>query len=150
MRRRTLRLLAALFITTGSFHAAAADSNVGAATCPGKTTIEINECLEQQAQRAQARLDKYVKAASERYAEDQPAVRLGIDASEQAFEAYREIECATVYENWKDGTIRVAAQLGCMTEMADQRTYTVWRNWLQFEDSTPPILPEPTPTKSAR
>jgi uncharacterized protein YecT (DUF1311 family) len=117
------------------------------AQCPGETTLEINDCLARQQQRAQARLDKYIVAATERYAADQPAVRLGIEASEKAFEAYREIECSTVYEDWKDGTLRAAMELGCKTELTDARTRTVWNNWLRYMDSTPPILPEPKPTK---
>jgi uncharacterized protein YecT (DUF1311 family) len=125
---------------------ATAADEPSAVRCPGETTLEMNECLGQRLEAAQARLDKYLHAATERYTEEQPAVRLGIEASENAFEAYRAIECATVYEDWKDGTLRGVMDLGCRIGLTDERTHVVWANWLQFVDSTPPILPEPKPT----
>jgi uncharacterized protein YecT (DUF1311 family) len=98
--------------------------------------------------RSKARLAKYLQAALTRYADDnEAAVRLGIQASQDAFEAYRSIECATVYEDWKDGTIRGAMSLSCETALTDERTHDIWADWLQYMDSTPPILPEPEPTK---
>jgi len=146
MRRAVLKGFAASLIAGCAGSAAAADKVTPAAECRGKTTPEINDCLMQQQERAQANLDKYVGAAIQRYANDQPAVRSGIRASEKAFEAYRDGECLTMYEAWKDGTIRVAMQVGCLIELTDQRTHTVWTNWLRYADSTPPILPEPEPT----
>ncbi len=137
--------LAALLFAAFCSPAMASDEPL-AVRCPGETTIEIDDCLGQQLRGAQARLDKYLRAAIERYAEENPAVRLGIEASEKAFEAYREIECSTVYEDWKDGTIRGAMNLGCRIRLTDERTRTVWANWLQYMDSTPPILPEPKAT----
>ncbi|TMJ11299.1 MAG: DUF1311 domain-containing protein [Alphaproteobacteria bacterium] len=116
--------------------------------CKGSSTPEINACISGSLARAQARLDKYVDAAKERCgSEDEAAVRLGIEASQKAFDAYREIECAAVYEDWKDGTIRGAMHLSCEVRLTDERTHTVWQNWLQYMDSTPPILPEPKPTE---
>ena len=115
--------------------------------CDGATTPEVNACIAGRLEKAKARLDRYLKAALHRYAaEDQAAVRLGIEASQNAFEAYRAIECATVYESWKQGTIRTAMDLSCEIALTDQRTHAVWRNWLRYMDSTPPVLPEPTPT----
>ena len=79
--------------------------------------------------------------------DNEAAIRLGIQASQDAFEAYRSIECATIYENWKDGTIRGAMSLTCETGLTDQRTHAIWQHWLQYMDSTPPILPEPKPNE---
>lgn len=112
-----------------------------------ETTLEINDCLGAQVERSQARLERYLQAAEDRYADGQPAVRLGIESSQKAFEAYRAIECSTVYEDWKEGTIRNAMALGCTLRLNDARTRTVWENWLRYMDSTPPILPEPRPTE---
>jgi len=115
--------------------------------CKGASTPDVNACGEQKLKRSNARLDKYLQAALGRYGEESDAaVRLGIQASETAFEAYRSTECMTVYENWKDGTIRGAMELGCEIELTDRRTRDIWRHWLQYMDSTPPILPEPKPT----
>jgi len=116
--------------------------------CKGSTTPEVNACLAGSLDRSKARLEKYLQAALHRYGEDtESAVRLGIQASQNAFEAYRSIECATVSENWKTGTIRGAMNISCETALTDERTHDIWANWLQYMDRTPPILPEPRPTK---
>lgn len=107
----------------------------------------MNDCLAAQVERSQARMAHYLEVAKDRYADEQPAVRLGIEASQRAFEAYRGIECDTVYEDWKDGTIRGVMSLGCLLGLNDERTHTIWRNWLQYMDSTPPMLPEPESTE---
>ena len=113
-------------------------------SCNGSTTTEMNQCSAAKVEKANKRLSEYIVAAKTRYA-DQPAVVLGIDASQTAFEAYRDIECAAVLENWKDGTIRVVMTLGCELTLTNERTATVWANWLQYMDDTPPVLPEPKP-----
>jgi uncharacterized protein YecT (DUF1311 family) len=116
--------------------------------CNGSSTPEVNACISSQLDRSNARLDKYIRAALNRYAgDDEAAVRLGIQSSQAAFEAYRSIECDTVYEDWKDGTIRRAMSLACRTSLTDQRTHDVWQHWLRYMDSTPPILAEPKPTE---
>ena len=116
--------------------------------CKGSTTLDVNACLAGELKSSNARLDKYLQVALDRYGEDnEAAVRLGMHASQQAFEAYRSIECQTVYEDWKDGTIRGAMSLSCEIGLTDQRTHDIWQHWLHYMDSTPPILPEPKPTK---
>jgi uncharacterized protein YecT (DUF1311 family) len=116
--------------------------------CKGSTTPEVNACLAAELDQSRARLNRYVEAALDRYGEDKDAaVRLGIQASQHAFEAYRSIECQTVYEDWKDGTIRGAMSLSCEIRLTDERTHDVWQHWLHYMDSTPPILPEPKATK---
>ncbi|MFL6764396.1 MAG: lysozyme inhibitor LprI family protein [Sphingomicrobium sp.] len=116
--------------------------------CKGSTTPEVNACLGSSLDRSKARLKKYLQTAFSRYGDDNnAAVRLGIQASQDAFETYRSIECATVSENWKGGTIGGAMNLACETALTDERTHDIWAHWLQYMDSTPPILPEPKPTK---
>ncbi|MCG4259878.1 DUF1311 domain-containing protein [Acetobacter senegalensis] len=63
--------------------------------------------------------------------------------SETAWKAYRDAECRAVFTNWQQGTLRIMMQLGCERRLTRQRTYTVWQNWLTFQDSTPPVLPRP-------
>jgi len=118
-----------------------------APVCPDAgTTLEMNACLADRAERAEARMQRYLALALERHA-DEPAVAGGLEASQASFAAYREAECSSVYEKWKDGTIRVAMELGCTTSLTDERTLAIWRNWISNMDSTPPVLPEPGPTE---
>jgi uncharacterized protein YecT (DUF1311 family) len=116
--------------------------------CNGSSTPEVNVCESKSLDRSKTRLAKYLEAALKRHGDDnEAAVRIGIQAAQNAFEAYRSIECATVYEDWKDGTIRGAMILSCETALTDERTHDIWQHWLQYMDSTPPILPEPKPTE---
>ena len=113
----------------------------------GGNTLEMNACFANKLTASEQRLAKYKAAALARFSDDgESAVRLGIEASSSAFESYRKIECDTVLENWKDGTIRGLMTLSCQITLTDERTHTIWANWLQYMDSTPPILPDPKPT----
>jgi uncharacterized protein YecT (DUF1311 family) len=145
MRVSVVFLLSVL--AAGSAAGARAQDTAATGCATAETTIDVNNCLGAQVERSQVRLERYLQAAEDRYADGQPAVRFGIEASQRAFEAYRAIECSAVYEDWKDGTIRNAMALGCTLRLNDERTNTVWANWLQYMDSTPPILPEPGPTE---
>jgi uncharacterized protein YecT (DUF1311 family) len=128
----------------GLLFIAAAAAVPSSGPCKGSSTYEMNQCSASKVERADKRLNQYIAAAKTRYA-DEPAVVLGIDASEAAFEAYRDIECSTVLESWKEGTIRGVMTLSCKLALTNDRTETVWANWLQYMDDTPPVLPEPKP-----
>ena len=115
----------------------------------GGSTLEVNACVADKLDRANKALEKYVQAATDRHTDENgksDSVALGIQASQSAFEAYRDIECDAVFEDWIGGTIRTVMSLECRLRLTDERTHTVWENWLRYMDSTPPILPEPKPT----
>lgn len=146
--RRVASLLVILSVAApvvSSPAAVAGESAVGD-PCEGSTTLETNECFGKKLEAADALMGRYLQAATDRYRESgQDAVVLGIGNSQRAFEAYRDIECGAVYERWKEGTIRNVMALGCRLRLTGERTHTIWENWLQYADSTPPILPEPAP-----
>ena len=116
--------------------------------CNGNT-LEVNVCLVEKRDASEKRLQKYLNAALGRQFNDPDggAVQLGIRASQQIFEAYRDVECATVAEHWKGGTVRVAMSLRCQAQLTDERTHMIWSHWLRYADRTPSILPEPKPTQ---
>ncbi len=109
--------------------------------CDGSTP-EMNECMAGILERAIARKDRYLAAALERH-RDKPELVAMILQSDKASDAYREAECEAMYEDWKEGTIRTIMGLSCSIALADERTRTIWQNWLTYMDSTPPDLPEP-------
>jgi uncharacterized protein YecT (DUF1311 family) len=112
--------------------------------CGGSTTPEVERCLAADLARADAELNRYYTTAMARLAKDrQTATVSQLRASERAWVAYRDAECDAVYEQWKDGTIRGAMALGCRLRVTKARTNTIWRNWLTYADSTPPLLPRP-------
>jgi len=113
--------------------------------CDG-TTIAINTCLANLHFDSLEREAKYLQAALESIGDNQ-ALRDKIVQSSADSLVYRANECDAVHENWKDGTIRTAMELRCSIRLTDQRTHTIWRNWLTYQDSTVPILPEPMPMR---
>lgn len=113
--------------------------------CDG-STIEMNECMGKILGRATERKDQYLATALARH-DDNPDLLKMIQQSDKAFDAYRKEECDAVYEDSKEGTIRSSLWLGCSIALVDARTRTIWQHWLTYADSTPPILPEPAPTR---
>ena len=112
--------------------------------CPGPTTLEINNCMARELDRAQAELHRYVMAAGKRLRQEDQAVAVGgFDKAETSWTAYRDTECDAVYAYWSEGTIRNAMELGCKIKLTREHTHAIWRLWLTYPDSTPAILPEP-------
>lgn len=116
--------------------------------CSGSTTAEIDNCLVRLATQSDANLQRYLDAARRRVSnQTHGTLPLRIENSEKSFEAYREAECSAVFSFWKSGTIRTSKELECRIRLTDARTHSLWKNWLTYPDSTPPILPEPAPTR---
>ena len=146
--RLVVSLLVAVFAAALLLVPSAAAAKEPGDPCEGSTTLAINECYDGKLQTAQAEMNRYLQAAIDRYLEsEEDAVVLGLRNSQAAFEAYRAIECETVYEHWKGGTIRTLNSLVCSIALTDQRTHAIWASWLTYPDSTPPTLPEPTTTE---
>ena len=140
MRFLLLPILAALLLPAARASARALED--GPACASEGTTLAINRCMGGLLDGAEARQATYLQAAMERHA-DRPELARIIAESDARFAAYRETECGAVWEDWKDGTIRTAMALACAITLTERRTHDIWRNWLTYMDSTPPMLPEP-------
>jgi uncharacterized protein YecT (DUF1311 family) len=133
--------------------AAALASSAPEPPCPGETTQDINQCYAGRAAKADADLARYVAAARDRLKQeaatadrgDTSAVRAlqGLEAAEGDWVRYRDAECGAVYDYWSAGTIRDVENLDCRIGVTRLHTHTIWRLWLTYMDSTPPLLPEP-------
>jgi uncharacterized protein YecT (DUF1311 family) len=131
-----------LLLATVAMHANAHLPNVPGCE-NGKTTIEIAECRGKQFDAANSKLTAYLTAArnqAKKFDLDPSA----IDAEQVAWEAYRTKHCGNVYELWRQGTIRYEMSAICMLEVTKTRTADVWRAYLTYADSTPPVLPDPS------
>lgn len=116
------------------------------ARCPdARTTLDLDECTAAILETTRARRAQYLAAAVQRHAET-PELGVMIAASDVVFDAYARSECDAVYVAFIDGSIRNIMTLTCQIALNDQRTHTIWRNWLTYMDSTKPDLPEPLPT----
>ncbi len=127
------------------------------ALCKGAmATPEMNACQAEYSRRADRELARYVAAARKRLVEEargefvDPSAKTTLaefDAAQAAWEAYRKAECSAVYTWYSGGTIRGVRYEACWQSVTLSRTATIWSSWLQFEDSTPPLMPEPKPVR---
>ena len=121
-----------------------ASSSPSSAPCPGTNTIEVNACLAARFGEADADLNRYYGMAVRRVRKEGGAfVAKGLIQAERSWLSYRNSECGAVFEKYRDGTIRTSMEIGCRTRLTRLRTYVIWRNWLTYPDSTPPLLPRP-------
>ena len=104
----------------------------------------MSACAAEYSDRADRELARYVAATRKRLANDSALAEF--DASQVAWEAYREAECNAVRTWWISGTIRGAKYQACRLSVTKARTAAIWSTWLHYVDNTPPIMPEPSQT----
>ena len=115
-----------------------------ASSCPGTTTLAINACLKARFEKSDATLNRYYRAALARLGgEGESKASDELVQAERSWIAYRDSECGAVFEHWSGGTIRVSMDFDCRIRITRLRTYTIWRDWLTYPDSTPPLLSRP-------
>lgn len=107
------------------------------------TSLEVNACVARDLQNETRRMETYLQAAYARMRMDTPKQDGWLRASQPAWEAYKDIACGAVHEWWREGTVRTAESLHCRIDLTRERTHFVWRSFLTYADTTPPILPEP-------
>lgn len=108
-----------------------------------KTTVAMDICLDKVSAAADAEMARYLAAARKRAAADNPGLAGAIDLAQAQWLDFRKAECAAVYAYWQGGTIRGAMFHNCRIDLTRARTHWLWKTWLTYPDSTPPILPEP-------
>lgn len=117
------------------------------------STVDINACGAEYSRRADRELDRYLAAARKNLTEElsgefaDPEAKSAMaefDAAQKTWESFRKAECSATYSRYMGGTIRGSMYEGCWQEVTKARTHQVWLNWLQFMDTTPPLMPEPS------
>jgi uncharacterized protein YecT (DUF1311 family) len=120
--------------------------------CQGDKTQQVEDCLSKASAEADATLEKYRARARARLLHDaktalqDPGLSktpADFDKAEQTWNAYRDAECGAVFDYWSSGTIAESVELTCQIRLTRLHTHTIWREWLTYFDSTPPLLPEP-------
>jgi len=113
------------------------------APCSDRTTLNVDACLNARLKQSDATLNRYYRVAINRITNENgaKAARKFVQA-ERSWIAYRNPECGSVYDRY-GGTIRVSVELDCRIRLTRFRIYAIWRDWLTFPDSTPPLLPRP-------
>jgi uncharacterized protein YecT (DUF1311 family) len=112
--------------------------------CPGTSTRQVNACFDTRFKESDAILNRSFQAALNRARKEsgRETAQRFIQA-ERSWVAFRDAECGSVFDYWSGGTIRVSMELDCRIRLTRLRTYTIWRDWLTYADSTPPLLPRP-------
>jgi uncharacterized protein YecT (DUF1311 family) len=114
------------------------------ADCDGDTTTRVEACLADGFAAADAELNRYYRAAVRRLTSEKQTDALAqLRRAETAWIAYRDAECGAVRTWWSPGSISDAEAATCRIRITQARTATIWRDWLTYADSTPPILPPP-------
>ena len=118
---------------------------------PTVTNEDVLECLRQDQEAVDATRRRYTAAVLEQikargeedgdpeWKEDRDQFLIADKLWDQTATAH----CDAVYRWWRRGTIRFAFSAACHIHMTQLRTHTIWREWLTYPDSTPPVLPEP-------
>jgi uncharacterized protein YecT (DUF1311 family) len=111
--------------------------------CVGITTIIARaECRAGQLNDEETKQKQYFNAAVKRAALfDLNAKHLNDE--QLAWAKYRETICGNVYLMWVQGTARYEMAAVCNLKLTQDRTYDLWRSYLTYVDSTPPVLPDP-------
>lgn len=122
---------------------AAALLAAASADCDGDTA-HVEACLVDGFAAADAELNRYYAAAVRRLTSEKQTEALAqLRRAETAWIAYRDAECGAVRTWWSPGSISGAEATTCRIRITQARTATIWRDWLTYADSTPPILPQP-------
>ena len=112
------------------------------------STIEQRGCWALFLGREDARLETYLREAIRRNESghsSEPSrtdVAPYLNASQGAFQAYRDIACAAVYESYGLGNGASVGAMECKIQLAHDRTRMIWRDYLKNSEGDRE-LPEP-------
>jgi uncharacterized protein YecT (DUF1311 family) len=104
--------------------------------------IEGAECRAGQLNDEEKKQKQYFDAAVKRAALFDLDVK-HLNDEQLAWAKYRGTLCGNVYLMWVQGTARYEMAALCDLKLTRERTYDLWRSYLTYVDSTPPILPDP-------
>lgn len=118
-----------------------------AISCPGnpqQTTIDMNNCISTKLDAVKSVEKKYVSVARSRISAEKNNQALGaFEKENQAWDRLIEASSQATYAYWREGTLRGLKATDREIALIELRIHDQWQNWLGYEDSTPPLLPEP-------
>ncbi|MCZ3381011.1 lysozyme inhibitor LprI family protein [Kosakonia sp. SOY2] len=111
---------------------------------PQQTTIDMNDCMGTKRDAVKSVEAKYVSAARQRIVATQDEQTLNaFEAENKAWDILIDTASHATGVEWQGGTIRGVEATDREIALIEFRIHNQWQNWLRYEDSTPPILPEP-------
>lgn len=111
---------------------------------PRQTTIDMNDCMGTKRDAVKSVEAKYVSASRQRILATQDKQTLNaFEAENKAWDILIDAASHATGVEWQGGTIRGVKAAEREITLIELRIHNQWQNWLRYEDSTPPILPEP-------
>ncbi|WP_437616251.1 lysozyme inhibitor LprI family protein [Erwinia sp. V71] len=111
---------------------------------PQQTTIDMNDCMGTKRDAVESVEAKYVSMARQRISAKQDNQTLdAFEAENKAWDVLIETASHATDVDWREGTIRGVKATDREIALIELRIHNQWQNWLRYEDSTPPVLPEP-------
>lgn len=107
-----------------------------------KNTVEEAQCLSAELEKSNKALTDYLAVAKERITRENSG-KPQLDAAQAAWLQYRSVQCDDVHKYWEAGTYRSRAELECEIELTRSRTHDIWKAYLTYFGTTPPLRPEP-------
>jgi uncharacterized protein YecT (DUF1311 family) len=121
----------------------------------GLTTYDMVQCGATELRAAELEQKRYLELARSRFvdsvnsqynedgdADKREAVKI-FDHAQEVWKTYRDEHCSSYHYDWKDGTVAGPFHVACLNDLTRERTWEIWKYWLHYADSTPPLLPEP-------
>ena len=108
-----------------------------------QNTEEISDPTQEELNSAETAMNQYLQKSIDRYSDDPEMVNT-IKAAQLAWSEYAKKHCASVYWQYRGGTIRTVIGLSCKIHLTQERTHQLWQDYLTHMDSAKPELPEPT------
>ena len=105
------------------------------------TTYEIGACMSEQLEQQEVEMQHYLAESRARYTDDKLIVE-SIEKAQQSWLSYRQEQCGSIYNIWRDGTIRSIMGLSCSIRMTKLRTHQIWHSYLTSMENSSPLLPE--------
>lgn len=123
---------------------------IGCPGNPGQTTMDMNICYGEMKAQVKTIKNRYLTAAQKRITEgsDEPAGQIrkvldAFDAENKAWDSLEEKASTATATFWEGGSMRGIMGADREIRLIELRIHNQWANWLQYEDSTPALLPEP-------
>ncbi|CAM3424873.1 hypothetical protein BS639_22005 [Rouxiella silvae] len=117
---------------------------------PQQTTVDLDDCMGTKRAQVEAIESKYVTTARQLIAnspdfskEQTQKILDAFDAENKAWDTLIATAAHATEVNWDGGTVRAAKATDREIKLIELRVHNQWQNWLRYEDSTPPALPEP-------
>ena len=110
-------------------------------------TMQMNYCAELELAKAEEKMEAYFIKTQKHHSDD-PQLIEAIDRAQEAWLAYLDAQCGSVYTRFRDGSISDLMEISCKESLTSKRTHEIWADYLAYMDGDEkPLLPEPQEIK---